>query len=62
MRIYLAAGFSILNVKGKEEELFKLMSGRGYSYNRLLSYFSYINNNAKHTEDTIRLGGRVDGI
>lgn len=43
MKIYLAGGYSVMNVKGRE----KLLRNRYSSWNRLVSFFDYIYTNNK---------------
>jgi hypothetical protein len=41
MKIYLASGFSVMNVKGRERELF-LKYSKQYNWNRLISFYDAI--------------------
>lgn len=43
MKIYLASGFSVMNVEGRERELFSKLKGK--SYNRLISFYDTITGN-----------------
>ena len=56
MKIYLASGFSVMNVKGREEELMKVAK----IYNRLVSFFDVIftSNNVQQILD---LKKKIDG-
>ena len=42
MIIYLASGFSVINVKGREEELCNKLTKKYGSWNRLISFYDII--------------------